>query len=45
MLEPFIEVLMKKVQKQETKGFLSQAEVMFLTYVAQHQKFSVNVAL
>lgn len=34
MLEPFIEVLMKKVQKQETKGFLSQAEVMFLTYVA-----------
>jgi len=34
MLEPFIEVLMKKVQTSAFKGFLSQAEMQFLTYVA-----------
>ena len=45
LLEPFIEVLQKKVQKSEMKGFLGQAEIMFLTHVAGHEKFSMSVCL
>jgi len=46
MVEPFIEILNDKVQKnQKLAGYISTAEFNFVTHIINHEKFSEKICL